>query len=203
MVGRNIGDHRHIGLAGHAVQLKRGQFQHAQILRGHFRDLAQQRMPDITAQMNRFSGSFQQLGNHGTGSRFSVRPGDGNRAAGTQLEEHFHFTGDLHALGCSRLQMGVQRQQSGGSEQKVKVCKTFQIRLSQLQRCPQFPQVGRQFPHLSFCTPVTDSHPAIFAAKQFDQGQIAHACTDHGNFFRAKFIDIFRKFHDSVTSHNQ
>ena len=91
VVGGNIGDHRHIGLAVHAVELEGAELQHGNIVRHGLRDLTQQRVADISAQMHPVPGGFQQFRDDGGGRGLSVAARHRNGLAGTEGKEHLHL----------------------------------------------------------------------------------------------------------------
>ena len=91
MVGADIGNHRHIWSADHAVQLEGAELQNGNILRVHLRYVAQQRFSDIPSEVDSIARLFQQFRyNRGSGG-LPVASCYGNDPAGAELKEHFHL----------------------------------------------------------------------------------------------------------------
>ena len=67
------------------------QLQHRQILRLHLRRLGQQRVADVSAQMDGTPRFFQQGGNDGRSGGLTVAAGNSQHRARTDLEKDLHF----------------------------------------------------------------------------------------------------------------
>ena len=65
MVGGQIRDHRDIRAAVHAVELEGAELQHHNVVRAHVRDLTQERIADVAAQVYTITGRLEQLGDDG------------------------------------------------------------------------------------------------------------------------------------------
>ena len=91
VVGGNVGDDGHIGLAVHAVELEGAELQHSDIVCHGLRNLTQPRVADVAAQMHPVPGGLQQLGNNRRCRGLSVAACHRNGLAGAEGKEHLHL----------------------------------------------------------------------------------------------------------------
>ena len=187
MIGRKVGDHRHIRAAAHTVQLERTQLQHGHIPLLDLPRLAQQRVADVSAQMHVITGSFQQLGNDGGGSGLAIAAGDGDDGAGTEGHEHLHLAGHKAAPGFGRFQVRVKGHKPRRAKNDVLI-QTFQIVRAQLQLCTHGFQLPAFLAHFLHAALIAGCQMAALIQKQLDQRLIADADADHCDAF---FLDAF------------
>ena len=121
MVGRQVGDHRHVRAFPHGNQLEAGKLHHSAVLRLDGLNLRQQGLADIAPQVDGFSLRLQQLGNDRDALSQSIAAGDSIDFAGTQLEKHLHLAGDGSAPLSGGLQLGKMIPHAGCAEDHVLV----------------------------------------------------------------------------------
>ena len=162
MVGRNVGHHRDIRAAAHAVKLEGAELQHGDIVRADIRDLAQQGVSDIAAEVHPKARSLQELRQNCGGRGLPVAAGDGDHPAGAEGEKDLHL-GREDAPAClCRLKMLLKGHEPRRAEQHILV-KALQIIRAQLQLCPELFQLRRLFPHLLACAQIAGGHIAAMA----------------------------------------
>ena len=192
MIGREVGNHRHIRAAVHAVQLEGAELQNRCVLWQNLRDLAQERMADVPAQMDAIPCRLQQLCDDGGGGGLPVAAGNGNHLAGTELEKHLHLGGDQTAPLLCRLQMRIKGHQSRRAEQDILV-QMLQIIRSQLQLGAHGLQaLGLAF-HLAAGAHVAGRHITAAGEQQLEQREIADADADDRDPLGPDALHIFQK----------
>ena len=192
MVGRDVGHDGDIRRADHAVQLEGAQLQHGDVVGADVRGLAQQRMPDVPAEMHAVSRRLQQLGKDGRGRGLSVAAGDGDHLAGAEREEDLHLRRDPAAALPGRLQMRLKGHEPGGAEDQLLI-EPLEIVTTQPELCAHGLEPVGLLPHLLARALIAGGDPAPAAQQQFDQGLITHADTDDGDAFVPDALHIFRK----------
>ena len=133
MIGRYVGDDRHIRALAHGDQLKAGKLHHSGIVRGDLFDHRQQSAADVAALVDLFSRCFEHFRNERCGRGFAVGPGNCIRLTGTQAEKKLHFGGDDRSLLPGFFQRGMMKIHPRRAKHRVIADQTVQIAVSQHQ----------------------------------------------------------------------
>ena len=193
MVGRHIGNHRHLGAAAHADQLEAGQFHHRHRIRRYIRQLGQQRSTDIPPQENLPTSSFHHFGNQCGGGSFPVGTGHGNDLTGAELKEQFHLAGD-HGAGLQRcLKFRFVVLVARRTHNDILPGKTIGIMFAQAQRhMKTAKRIGVVTKLLQALFLVTECNLSSQLYKLFNAALMADTRADKGNFFAAdQFLQLF------------
>ena len=147
MIRRDVSNNCGIRSALHLHQLERGQLDNRIMLRAHLRNIRQQRMTDIAAEMAGIAGVLQDLIHQRCRRGLAVRTGNRNDRARADAEEHLHLAGDDAAV-CRRLfQSRIGRKQSRRAENIV-TGQIFEIILSNVECNAQLAETGIQLAEL-------------------------------------------------------
>ena len=190
MVGGQVGDHGDVGAPVHGHQLEGGQLQHGDIPRLHAVHVGQQGLADVAAHIDGLPRRLEQLGDDGGGGGFSVAAGDGDGAAGADLEKDLHLRGQDGPLLLGGHQLGQVGPHTGCAEDDLKV-QVLQVVLPQLQGGPQALQLLDQTGEGAHGLFVAggDLHPR--PQQHFDQGGVGHADADDGHPLALQTRQIF------------
>ena len=187
MVGRQVGDRRHMGRMLHAHQLEGGQLDDGQILGLHLAHAGQQRRADVAAQMHGIARVLEDLADERGRGGLAVRAGDADDRAGADREKQLHLAGDLRAVLLRLFQKA--RMHAGRAEDHVLV-ERIQIMLTQhevdAQRCQRGIAVA-QFGGILF---VMYGDPDAGRAQHADERHIAHPCADDADPLIRKAAEI-------------
>ena len=190
MVGREIGDHRDVRPAMHAVELEGAELQHDDVVLFDLRDLAQERVADIAAEVDAIPGLFQKFGDDGGGGGLPVAAGDGDHLAGAESQEHLHLGGEQAAARLCRSKMYVKGHEARRAEEDI-VIQALEIVGPELElHAQRLEPIGLRA-HLLTRAHIAGRHVAAASGEQFDQRQVAHADADGGDPLAPDAVHIF------------
>ena len=98
VVGGNVGHHGDLRALPHRKQLEGGKLHHGDVVRLYALDLAEQRPPDVAAQMHRFAALPQHFGDEAGGGCLAVAARHPDHRAGAALQKQLQLAGDGGAL---------------------------------------------------------------------------------------------------------
>ena len=98
VIGRNVGNDRHICRSCHAEELERRQFEDHLVRIGHLLYFIQKRRSDITAEIDLVSRLLKDLCRKRGSCGLTVRTRNGEYLAGAQIHEQFHLCRERGAL---------------------------------------------------------------------------------------------------------
>ena len=198
MIGRQIGDHGDPGTAGHIHELEGAELHHREILRLHLPAQRQQRRADIAAQPHGISLCLQHFGNQRCGGGLSVGAGNGDQVAGTNLEKHFHLTGNCGTALTQRCQRRVVGVHTGGAEHHIRL-QSVQIALAHLQGAAQLFQLQHLRIQLLPRSLITAGDGAAKVQQKLHQRAVADAKAQNHDPLSPQGSEIFIK--SSIHTH--
>ena len=180
VVGRHIGDDRHVRRPPHGDELEARKLHHRRIVLFYLFDLRKQRLADVAAKPHPLPLSLQELGDQRSG---------GINPAGAEVEKTLHLAGDHFSLFPRLAEGGGVEIHPRRPEDHIGVVKCLQIPLSQpeLRSLLQKALIG--LPHLLRRTLVADGDPDPLLQKLLDQAGVAHADPDKNHPFFPQLVE--------------
>ena len=183
MVGGHVGDHRHLGAAAHADQLKAGKLHHRLVRRVDLIQDGQQSPADVAAQMHGTARRLKHSGDQAGGGGLAVRTGDRGDLAGAVLEEQLHLTGHQASRCLGRLQSRCVILKARRAHDDVLPGQAVQVILTQTQGHAQLVQCIRILAEVRQLLFITQSHLCSHGAELPDQCFVTYAGADEGYLF--------------------
>ena len=141
------------------MQLEGAELQHGDIAGADVRDLTQQGVADIAAEVHPEACSLQKLRYDRGGRGLSVTAGDGDHPAGAEGEKRLHLGREDAAACLCRLKMLLKGHEAGSAKEDVLI-QALQIIRAQLQLRTELLQSCRLFPHLFPGAQIAGGHIA-------------------------------------------
>ena len=169
--------------------MKRGQLEHGDVILGHLSGLREQRLSDVSAQMDPVTRVFQHLGNQRGGGGFPVAAGNRDDLAGADLEKDLHFRGEHTPL----FPGGQERRNIGPDSRRAEdhiLIQALQVVLTQLKGRAHGLQLLRQTGKIFPGTLVTGGDGNSSLQQGLNEWGVGHPDADDGNTFSLKGCQI-------------